>query len=362
MAESTYDRKREFDSTPEPPMGPLGDDVDPLTAPTGSQFVIQQHYATALHHDVRLEMLNDSTPVLVSWAVPKGLPRQRGRKALAIRTEDHPMAYATFSGPIGEGYGAGEVRIFDSGIYEMVGRSDDRITFRLDGERLQGIYHLVHTGRRKGKEEWLGLMSEDLRPESEPRPPPEPMQATVAGEVFDDPGWGFEPQWDGKRVIAFCDETTRLLSSDELDLTEAFPELAALHNRVVGLEAMIDGVIIAFEDGVPSSARLHSRMQADPSQVEHLAKTVPVTFMAFDLLYLDGRDLTALPLSERIDLLDGTVVPNDRMAVSPPVIAEGKALLAAARQQELPGIVAKRLASPYVPGGRSKDWLQIHSP
>src|SRR5690606_11332589 len=93
MAE--YEEKRRFDETPEPEGAGAEADVDPLTAPTGDSFVIQQHYATRLHHDVRLEMLNGDTPVLVSWAVPKGLPRQRGERHLAIRTEDHPFEYGT---------------------------------------------------------------------------------------------------------------------------------------------------------------------------------------------------------------------------------------------------------------------------
>src|SRR5690606_6948133 len=132
--DSEYRRKRDFERTPEPPATEVSGDVDPLTAPPGETFVIQQHYATRLHHDVRLEMFNGPAPVLVSWAVPKGLPRARGERHLAIRTEDHPMEYATFSGTIPAGeYGGGEVRIFDSGTYEMVGRTEDRITFRLHG-------------------------------------------------------------------------------------------------------------------------------------------------------------------------------------------------------------------------------------
>ena len=133
--------------------------------------MIQQHHATALHHDFRLEMLNEAGPVLVSWAVPKGLPRRRGQRHLAIRTPDHSMEHATFSGSIpGDEYGGGEVRIFDHGEFEMVARSDDRITFRLDGERLAGVWHLVSTGSERGKEQWLAMMREDLRPPGDERP------------------------------------------------------------------------------------------------------------------------------------------------------------------------------------------------
>src|SRR5688572_31677799 len=125
--QSIYATKRQFEATPEPPSPALEDnfgELDPLTAEPGPSFVIHQHYATRLHHDVRLEMRRPGTePVLVSWAVPKGLPRNRGTKALAVRTEDHPFSYGTFSGRIPEGnYGAGEVRIFDTGHYEIVKR------------------------------------------------------------------------------------------------------------------------------------------------------------------------------------------------------------------------------------------------
>src|SRR5690606_38943921 len=136
-------------------------------------------------HDVRLEMFNGDLPVLVSWAVPKGLPRTKEIRALAIRTEDHPIDYLTFSGAIPESnYGAGEVRIFDQGSYEMVDRSDDRITFVLKGERQPGRFHLVKTGVEDGKEQWLALLSQDARPQADPLPEPAPMLATSAKTAF----------------------------------------------------------------------------------------------------------------------------------------------------------------------------------
>lgn len=136
LSPSSYDEKRSFNSTPEPRGYQVSEDVDPVTAPTGDTCVIQQHHATALHHDLRLEMMNGEIPVLLSWTVPKGLPRRRGERHLAIRTEDHPIKYATFCGSISEAdYGGGVVRIFDQGRYEIVDRNQERLTFRLDGER-----------------------------------------------------------------------------------------------------------------------------------------------------------------------------------------------------------------------------------
>lgn len=362
MSQSRYDQKREFETTPEPPAEHVAGEVDPLTAPVGATFVIQQHHATALHHDVRLEMVNtDDTPVLVSWAVPKGLPRRRGERHLAIHTEDHPMAYATFSGTIPEEeYGGGEVRIFDHGAYELVDRNDERLTFRLDGERLAGIWHLVSTGLKDGKDQWLAIMSEDLRPRGGEPPPADPMLATLTGDAFDDEDWQFEPKWDGIRAIAVCGEETRLMSRNDHDITVAYPELHRLHDRVVALDAMLDGEIVAFDDGVPSFQRLQQRMHLrDERRIEQMTKEVPVAYIVFDVLYLDGADLTVQPLDQRRRILEDIIVPTETFQISPVTESDGVVLLQAASQQGLEGIVAKRRASRYTPGARSRDWLEI---
>ena len=362
MSPSRYDQKREFETTPEPPAEHVASDVDPLTAPVGDQFVIQQHHATALHHDVRLEMVNEEdTPVLVSWAVPKGLPRRRGDRHLAIHTEDHPMAYAGFSGTIPEGeYGGGVVRIFDHGTYEMVDRSEDRITFRLEGERLAGIWHLVHTGLKDGKDQWLAIMSEDLRPAGDEPPPADPMLATLTADAFDDPAWVFEPKWDGIRAIAVCTDDTRLISRNDRDITVAYPELHRLDNRVVALDATLDGEIVAFDDGIPSFQRLQQRMHLrDERRIEQMARQIPVAYIVFDLLYIDGEDLTSRPWEERREILEQVLVPSERVQLSPVTKGDGVALFAAAGQQGLEGIMAKKRSSPYKPGDRSRDWLKI---
>ena len=339
----------------------LEPDVDPLIALVGNQFVIQQHHATRLHHDVRLEMTSGDGPVLVSWAVPKGLPRRRGDRHLAIRTPDHEMEWGSFSGSIGEGeYGGGEVRIFDHGEYELVGRTEDRLTFQLNGERLAGVWHLVHTGPKDGKDQWLALMSKDLRPKAEGRPPAKPMLATLTAEAFDDPQWGFEPKWDGIRAIALCDEETHLVTRNDKDVTVAYPELRRLHEQTVALEAMLDGEVVAFEAGVPSFQRLQQRMHLrDERKIEEMARQLPVVYIVFDLLYIDGEDLTDRPLEERRRILDEAIVPSDQIQVSPITEGQGTALFAAAAEQGLEGIMAKRLSSVYQPGERSKDWLKV---
>ncbi len=363
MGSSTYDEKRDFESTSEPPGQQVSADVDPLTAPPGGRFVIQQHHATRLHHDVRLEMMNDDTPVLVSWAVPKGLPRRRGERHLAIHVEDHPMEYATFSGSIPRGeYGGGEVRVFDQGGYELVDRNDERLTFRLEGGRLAGIWHLVHTGPKDGKDQWLAIMSEDLRAPGDERPPADPMLAGVTTEAFDDPEWGFEPRWGGIRAIAMCGEETQLISADGRDITVTYPELSRLHDQVVALEAMLDGEIVAFEEGVPSQELLQQRKRlGDDDRIEQEAKRIPVVYMAFDLLWIDGRDLTDRPLRERRRILEEAIVASEQILVSPLAEATGTALAVAATEQGLGGIVAKRLSSRYQPGTRSDDWLELRT-
>jgi bifunctional non-homologous end joining protein LigD len=357
---SEYDRKRSFDRTPEPPSAFEGD-VDPALARPGNHFVIQQHYATRLHHDVRLEMLNGDVPVLVSWAVPKGLPLRSGVRTLAIHVEDHPWEYRTFSGSIPKGeYGGGEVRIFDQGSYEMLDREPGKLTFRLEGSRLRGIWHFIRTGTESGKEQWLAILSEDQRPNPAPLPPPDPMLATLGDDAFDDPAWSFEPKWDGIRAIAICTDETRLVSRNRHDVTVAYPELAGLHDRLVATDAVLDGEIIALEQGVPSFQALQHRMHLRrPADVERAARSHPVTFMAFDLLYLDGEDVTSHPLNERQGLLEETVVPSASLQVSPVVIRTGHALFTAARAQGLEGVMAKRIDSRYHPGRRSPDWVKI---
>jgi len=161
---NTYSERRSFEDTPEP-AGASRPDVDPGSARAGTHFVVQQHYARRLHFDLRLEMAGDGSPVLVSWAIPKGLPAAKGQPHLAVHVEDHPLEYADFSGTIPPGnYGAGEVRIFDRGTYEVLEQAPGKLTFRLAGERLRGVYHLTRTRAQDGKEEWLAFLSADERP------------------------------------------------------------------------------------------------------------------------------------------------------------------------------------------------------
>lgn len=114
-----------------------------------ARFVVQEHHASHLHWDFRLEM----DDVLKSWAVPKGVPEEPGVKRLAVEVEDHPVSYIGYEGTIPEGqYGAGEVKIWDHGTYTLTERGPNKIIFKLNGERLSGPYVLT---RMKGGKEWL---------------------------------------------------------------------------------------------------------------------------------------------------------------------------------------------------------------
>ena len=146
MSLEEYQQKRDFGITTEP-NGEKGDAVDGL----GGIFVIQEHHATRLHWDLRLEI----DGVLKSWAVPKEPPTGQGVKRLAIEVEDHPIEYATFEGEIPKGsYGAGTVAIWDSGKFVLEERNDNKLTFELRGKKLSGVYTLIHVPKM-GKNSWL---------------------------------------------------------------------------------------------------------------------------------------------------------------------------------------------------------------
>jgi DNA ligase D-like protein (predicted ligase)/DNA ligase D-like protein (predicted 3'-phosphoesterase) len=144
-----YVSRRDFSVTPEP--------LDTKTQEKGRVFVVQEHHARRLHYDLRLEREG----VLRSWAVPKGIPTQSGEKRLAVQTEDHPLDYRKFEGtiPLGQ-YGAGTVRIWDKGNYDLKVWAEDKIEFTLNGERLRGKYVLAKF-KKAGEKDWLLLKTRD---------------------------------------------------------------------------------------------------------------------------------------------------------------------------------------------------------
>jgi bifunctional non-homologous end joining protein LigD len=342
-----YGEMRDFEATPEPPPAPVPGD--------GSRFVIQKHDATRLHYDLRLER----DGVLVSWAVPRGLPIEPGERRLAVHTEDHPMEYADFEGWIPQGhYGAGEVKIFDRGTYEALEWKDDKVTFRLHGERHRGEYHLIETNQ--GWLVFLSKASANLQPERAPAMTP--MLAEAGHEPFDDPGWWFEPKLDGIRTLAYVStEGTGLISRTGKDQTDRYPELANLARFVNALQAVVDGEIVAADErGRPSFERLQQRMNLSGERaIERARRKIPVTLFAFDLLWFDGRDLTTEPLEERRRLLEQIVTEAGPLHLSVIVEERGRALFEQAKSLGFEGVVAKREGTPYLQGRRSKDWRKI---
>src|SRR5262245_9854035 len=345
-----YVRRREFgeEGTTEPAPGD--------TAGTGNSFVIHKHRATRLHYDVRLE--NEGG--LWSWAVPRGLPTEKAERRLAVQTEVHPLEYGKFEGTIPEGhYGAGEVRIFDDGWYEPVEWTDTKVSFRLHGRRYPGLeFHFVKT-----RTDWLAfLASNQTEPPIASAPRLSPMLAEGGWEAFDDPAWWFEPKMDGIRCLAeMATGETVLRSRTGRDVTPQYPEIHMIHELVDQVNAVIDGEIVAFDaDGRISFETLQQRMNlANPRQIERMRHQIPVTFVAFDLLWLDGRDTTGLALEERRELLTYVVEQDDRLQLTAYVEGEGTALVEAAKQRALEGVVAKRKGSTYTPGRRSDTWRKI---
>jgi bifunctional non-homologous end joining protein LigD len=187
-----------------------------------------------------------------------------------------------------------------------------------------------------------------------------PMKAT-AGDLPLGEDWTYEVKWDGMRALCFIrDGRLRVQSANERDVTVSWPELAALPEAVPTSAVLLDGELVATDEaGRPSFGRLQQRMHiASAAEAAHRANDVPVSYVVFDVLHLDGHDLTGLALSDRRRLLAQVVEPAARWRTSP-VHDDGPALLEAATAQGLEGVVAKRADSPYVPGGRVRTWLKV---
>lgn len=365
-----YRAKRDPARTREPVPPPDA----PLPDGEGRTFVIQEHHARALHWDLRLER----DGVLVSWAVPKGLPQEPGTNHLAVHTEDHPMEYATFSGDIPAGeYGGGQMSIWDRGTYETVKWSDREVQVVLHGERVQGRYVLFRTrgrgrsggsddggGRGDDERSWMvHRMDPPTRPDWTPLPDLVRPMAAVAGELPpDDDAWAYEMKWDGVRAVAYVDGgRVRLMSRNDLDVTRSYPEIAGLGEQLGSTQAVLDGELVTFDQrGAPDFGRLQQRMHvADPAVARRLAQSVPVVYLVFDVLHLDGRDTLDLSYDERRDLLDGLGLAGRSWQTPPSFDGPGAAVLAASRENGLEGVLAKKRRSPYRPGRRSPDWVKV---
>ncbi|MBI2553293.1 MAG: DNA ligase D [Candidatus Rokubacteria bacterium] len=400
-----YRKKRDPERTPEPFAGVRRPSYPGLG---GRQrlFVVQKHAARRLHYDLRLEM----DGVLKSWAVPKGPSVRPEEKRLAVHVEDHPIEYADFEGVIPpDNYGAGAVIVWDRGWYRPVKEGDPlehlakgKLEVEFFGYKMRGRWTLA---RMSGKEkEWLllkkadtpvaqeeltdrypqsilsGLTLEEIRdvpaklavlharlealkaPPREFSPREQPfMLATLAERPFSGQEWLFEIKYDGVRVLAHRrGDAVELSGRSGQVVTGRYPELARALHRLPVERFLIDGEIVAFDDsGRPSFQRLQARMGlTNPLDIERAMAAVPVVGIFFDCLALDGHDLRRLPLLERKECLRLLLPPLGPARYGDHVLEHGAEFFAAASEQRLEGVVAKKVTSLYV-GGRSREWVKV---
>jgi bifunctional non-homologous end joining protein LigD len=400
MSLREYARKRDFARTPEP-RGHAR--PAPSAAP---RFVVQKHAASRLHWDFRLEL----DGVLKSWAVPKGPSLDPRDKRLAMQVEDHPLEYGDFEGVIPRGeYGGGTVMLWDRGTWTAErdpaeGLRGGSLKFRLDGSRLRGGWALVRMRGRDGKDgdrTWLLLKEKDPHARSGwdaatiegkagsvasgrtmariaatparvwrsdravrgrpaatlPRFVP-PQLATLVTQPPDGEQWLHEMKFDGYRLLARLERgRVRLWSRNGKDWTARLAPVAEAVGRLPARSALLDGEAVMLQpDGTTS---FHSLQNLHASGG---AAAGALTFMAFDLLHRDGRDLTRLPLEERKAelraLLDARPTDDEGIRYSDHVAGGGADVFAEACRLRLEGVLSKRRDAPYR-SGRGRDWLKV---
>jgi len=385
---SQYRAKRHFDVTPEP-----APTVKARKKSKQPIFMVHKHGARRLHYDLRLEI----DGVLASWAVPKGPSYNPSDRRLAVETEDHPLAYASFEGRIPEGeYGAGDSIIWDEGTYETdppgqaaLMRRKGRLVLQLNGKKLKGRWNLVRAPLSGKKPQWLLIKGRDElatpaknivaeRPESVvsgrrvTRGPvrrrerdadhPEPMDLLVRlwppmlatltdRDEFEEEGFIYEVKYDGFRALAaLSGKRLALQSRNARDLSQRFPTIAEALTKLDVPEVVLDGEIVALDKtGIGHFQTLQNESN-------------DVRYAAFDILWLAGEDLRARPLEERRELLESVLAGvKGPIEVSQRIPGNVDKALAWARRHGHEGVMAKRLGSPYV-GRRTDDWakLKIH--
>jgi len=402
-----YHAKRDFSITAEP-RGKKGDDRKKSTRTQRLSFVVQKHSATRLHYDFRLE----AAGVLASWAIPKGPSLDPKDKRLAMHVEDHPLEYGGFEGTIPKGqYGAGPVILWDRGTYTLAEGTDPKeeiangkIKFIMHGKRLRGMFTLVRIhGRDNDKgDPWLLIKDRDdgVVPDydaandttsvksgktieeiaGDPRsrtwqsspkktrstsrfsrnhpvktdPVPsikQLMMTTLVDEPFDSDDWLFEIKWDGYRALCMVDAKGKLslVSRNRIDFLEKFPGMADLVQAFTSIPIIVDGEIVSLDGEGHSSFQ---RLQDAQKTSAHL------TYVAFDVLYADGRDLRKTPLEDRKKILEGLIRDDRLVMYSKHVIGEGIALFEQAEKHGYEGIIGKRRDSTYEER-RSPYWVKI---
>lgn len=377
------------------------------------EFVVHLHDARRRHHDLRLEVGG----VLASFAVPKGPSLDPADKRLAVHTEDHPLDYLRFERVIPEGnYGAGAMIAWDRGRVRYLGDGGaeaglaaGKVDFELSGHKLRGRFALVHTGRRKKKgapDEWLllkkqdafatpgrdvtgesprsvlsGLTVEELararevgddivsKADALGAPPGEvsareitPMLCATGEVPLTDDAWSYELKLDGVRILgARNGDEVALYYRTRRAATAAYPEVVEALAAMVPGDFVLDGEIVAFDEGgKPSFHRLTRRIHASkPMDVRFAMRSVPVVYVAFDVLAVGGRDLRSLPLDARRSVLEALVRGRGAVRRLDAFAGDGRPLLELCRTHDLEGLVAKRRHAPYRAGERSPDWVKI---
>ena len=345
-----YRDKRDFGTTPEPAGGAAD------SAGEG-RFVVQEHHARRLHWDLRLER----DGALASWALPRGVPDHPDENRLAVHTEDHPLEYLEFEGDIPKGeYGAGTMRIWDTGTFEAEKFRDGEVIATFHGERLNGRYAMFRT---RGDDWMIHRMDPPADPGYEPMPERlAPMLARLGKLPPDEGRYAFEVKWDGVRALAYSDHGHWALQGRNFsDFTPRYPELRDLARTLGSHRVVLDGEVVALDgEGRPSFELMQQRMHlASEAAVKRRMRDLPVTYVIFDLLYLDGHYTLPLAYEERRALLERLELEGPSWRTPAYHRGEGSALLAATRQMGVEGVVAKRLGSPYEPGRRSSGWIKV---
>jgi len=394
-----YWAKRNFALTGEPRGEPRGAPGSGANAGKPLSFVIQKHHASRLHYDFRLEL----DGVLLSWAVPKGPSYDPADKRMAIHVEDHPLAYGSFEGTIPpKQYGAGTVIVWDKGSWEPAadphqGLKDGKLVFTLHGQKLSGLWELVRIAKPGDRQEpWLLFKKRDrhARPHAEydvvsalpdsviakPLKTPEPVEApadeaggvpkqavraplpetiapqlaTLASAAPTAGAWSWEIKLDGYRLLARVDgRKVRLVTRGGHDWADRMPGLVdALRSLQLG-SAWLDGEIVVIgPNGTPDFNALQNAFDR--------RRTDSIDYFLFDLPYLEGYDLRALPLVERRALLRRLLDehPHERLRFSADFDADAASILESARRMGLEGVIAKRKDSVYE-SRRSESWLKL---
>jgi bifunctional non-homologous end joining protein LigD len=406
-----YNKKRDFDATPEPSGSAKKRSRKAPKADHALQFCIQKHDATRLHYDFRLEIEG----TLKSWAVAKGPCLDPQVKRLAMHVEDHPLDYATFEGHIPEGhYGAGDVIVWDRGVWTCVGDPVEsykkgKIKFELQGEKLSGIWNLVRTHQEGKQKPWFLIKHQDgaARPEAEydvvkeqpdsvlsdrtiipkkrrgmsadpqpveqvPKPRKRSKSGTLTGahvaplpdlikpqlatlvETAPSGDWRYEIKFDGYRIMARIDNgSVKLYTRNGHDWTAKLPRQAEALAGLALESAWLDGEMIAAdENGVPSFQMLQNAFET--------AKSGAIVYYLFDMPYLNGVDLREVPVEERRSALAKVVErsEDDLIRFSEDFGEDASDLLTSACQMNMEGLIGKRIGSTYV-SRRSDDWIKL---